>query len=108
MFLHSSTLHGLRKRSCYLKYLSFFYYFLVVHDIEEIADTICVGQYNAIGDGRAVLFVKMKNGYSFDADILKKIETTILQELTVFYIPQVILPVKDIPVSTLQNLNMLL
>lgn len=72
-----------------------------LHDIEEIADSICVGQYNGIGDGRAVLFVKMKNGYSFDSDILKKIETTILQELTVFYIPQVIMPIKDIP----YNLN---
>ncbi|KAG8195200.1 hypothetical protein JTE90_027943 [Oedothorax gibbosus] len=72
-----------------------------IHDIEEIADSICVAQSNGAGDGRAVLFVKMKNGHVFDQEMLTKIEETILRELTIFYIPKVILPVKDIP----YNLN---
>ncbi|KAG8173588.1 hypothetical protein JTE90_019435 [Oedothorax gibbosus] len=72
-----------------------------IHDIEEIADSICVAQSNGAGDGRAVLFVKMKNGHVFDQEMLTKIEETIVRELTIFYIPKVILPVKDIP----YNLN---
>ncbi|XP_054719785.1 acetoacetyl-CoA synthetase-like [Uloborus diversus] len=72
-----------------------------IHDIEEIADSVCVAQSNSSGDGRCVLFVKMRNGHIFDKNILKKIETTIMQELTVFYVPGVIVAVKDVP----YNLN---
>ncbi|KFM80955.1 Acetoacetyl-CoA synthetase, partial [Stegodyphus mimosarum] len=43
-----------------------------IHDIEEIADSVCVAQSNSSGDGRAVLFVKMKNGYQFNSSIVKK------------------------------------
>ncbi|PRD35318.1 UNVERIFIED_CONTAM: Acetoacetyl-CoA synthetase [Trichonephila clavipes] len=72
-----------------------------IHDIEEIADSICVAQSNGSGDGRAVLFVKMKNGHILDREMIMKIEEKILRELTIFYVPKVILPVKDIP----YNLN---
>ncbi|KAF8781718.1 Acetoacetyl-CoA synthetase like protein [Argiope bruennichi] len=72
-----------------------------IHDVEEIADSICVAQSNGSGDGRAVLFVKMKNGHVLDKDMTFKIEEKILKELTIFYIPKVILQVKDIP----YNLN---
>ncbi|CAL1286776.1 unnamed protein product [Larinioides sclopetarius] len=72
-----------------------------IHDVEEIADSICVAQSNGSGDGRAVLFVKMKNGHILDKDMMFKIEEKILKELTIFYIPKVILQVKDIP----YNLN---
>ncbi|GFU18525.1 acetoacetyl-CoA synthetase, partial [Nephila pilipes] len=72
-----------------------------IHDIEEIADSICVAQSNGSGDGRAVLFVKMKNGHVLDREMIMKIEEKILRELTIFYVPKVILPVKDIP----YNLN---
>ncbi|XP_042895655.1 acetoacetyl-CoA synthetase-like isoform X4 [Parasteatoda tepidariorum] len=72
-----------------------------IHDIEEIADYIAVAQSNTSGDGRCILFIKMKNGHKFDQAMLKKIEETILKELTIFYVPAVILPVKDIP----YNLN---
>ncbi|CAL1289690.1 unnamed protein product [Larinioides sclopetarius] len=70
-----------------------------IHDIEEIADSICVAQVNDRGDSRAILFVKVKNGHILEKDIICKIEENILKEFTIFYIPKVILQVKDIPTS---------
>ncbi|CAL1289684.1 unnamed protein product [Larinioides sclopetarius] len=70
---------------------------IMVHDIEEIADSICVAQVNDRGDSRAILFVKVKNGHILEKDIICKIEENILKEFTIFYIPKVILQVKDIP-----------
>ncbi|CAL1286775.1 unnamed protein product [Larinioides sclopetarius] len=75
--------------------------YYALHDIGEIADSICVAQSNDRGDSRAVLFVKMKDGHVLDKNTISKIEEKILKELTVLYIPKVILQVKDIP----YNLN---
>ncbi|CAL1286765.1 unnamed protein product [Larinioides sclopetarius] len=72
-----------------------------IHDIEEIADSICVAQNNDRGDSQAILFVKMKNGHVLDKDMISKIEANILKIFTILYIPKVILQVKDIP----YNLN---
>ncbi|CAL1286762.1 unnamed protein product [Larinioides sclopetarius] len=72
-----------------------------VHDIEEIADSICVAQNNDSGEGRAILFVKLKNGHVLDKDMISKIEANILTKFSNLFIPKVILQVKDIP----YNLN---
>ncbi|GFU54024.1 acetoacetyl-CoA synthetase [Nephila pilipes] len=67
--------------------------------MEELEDFICVGQRCWNGDTRAVLFVKLKKGYTFNQKLREKIEDTIKEEVSVDYIPKLILSVPDIPVS---------
>ncbi|KFM70538.1 Acetoacetyl-CoA synthetase, partial [Stegodyphus mimosarum] len=75
--------------------------YFAIHNIEELQDYICVGQDREDGDTRAVLFVKVKKGYTFTQQLKEKIAHTISKELWVDYVPQVIREVADIP----YNLN---
>ncbi|GFY56162.1 acetoacetyl-CoA synthetase, partial [Trichonephila inaurata madagascariensis] len=68
-----------------------------VHDVEEIQDYICVGQKKWNGDSRAVLFVKMRNVYSFTLKFKDKIANKIKKELWEDCVPELILEVRDIP-----------
>ncbi|GFY42992.1 acetoacetyl-CoA synthetase, partial [Trichonephila inaurata madagascariensis] len=72
-----------------------------VHQMEELQDYLCVGQDGCDGDTRAVLFVKLKKGYSFTPQLREKIASLINRELWEDYVPQVIMEVPDIP----YNLN---
>ncbi|PRD25622.1 UNVERIFIED_CONTAM: Acetoacetyl-CoA synthetase [Trichonephila clavipes] len=69
--------------------------------MEELEDFICVGQRRWDGDMRAVLFVKVKKGYTFNENLRTKIEDAIKSEVSDDYIPKLILGVPDIP----YNLN---
>ncbi|PRD23825.1 UNVERIFIED_CONTAM: acetyl-CoA synthetase [Trichonephila clavipes] len=73
--------------------------YFAIHDVEEIQDYICVGQKKRNGDPRAVLFVKMRDGYSFTPEFKDKIANKIKSELWEDCVPELILEVKDIPVS---------
>ncbi|GFS42280.1 acetoacetyl-CoA synthetase, partial [Trichonephila inaurata madagascariensis] len=55
--------------------------YFAIHDIEEIQDYICVGQKKWNGDSRAVLFVRMRNGYVFTPEFKNKISNKIKSEL---------------------------
>ncbi|KAF8770350.1 Acetoacetyl-CoA synthetase like protein [Argiope bruennichi] len=65
----------------------------------EVRDCICVSQYNKDLDERAVLFLKMNEGFSFNDDIVKRIQEAITKELTSAHIPDIILEIQDIPYS---------
>ncbi|XP_071037919.1 acetoacetyl-CoA synthetase-like [Parasteatoda tepidariorum] len=75
--------------------------YFAIHDMEEIQDYICVGQTRYDGEMRAVLFIKMKQGYKFDSDMKEKITQRITKELWMDCVPDVILEIQDIP----YNLN---
>ncbi|CAL1298496.1 unnamed protein product [Larinioides sclopetarius] len=68
-----------------------------IHNIEEIQDSICVGQQKDAGDCRAILFIKMKDGYSFTPEFKNKVAQTIESELWCDCVPQLILETKGIP-----------
>ncbi|KFM60097.1 Acetoacetyl-CoA synthetase, partial [Stegodyphus mimosarum] len=69
----------------------------VVDTIPEVLDSICVSQYSKNLVERAVLFLKMKEGYSLNKELENKIREAIAKGLTVEHIPEVLLEVPDIP-----------
>ncbi|GFU50106.1 acetoacetyl-CoA synthetase [Trichonephila clavipes] len=71
--------------------------YVAIHGMEEIQDYICVGQKKWNGDSRAVLFVKMRNGYAFNPEFKNKIANKIKKELWEDCVPELILEVQDIP-----------
>ncbi|GFU50096.1 acetoacetyl-CoA synthetase [Trichonephila clavipes] len=71
--------------------------YFAIHDIEEIEDYICAGQKKWNGDSRAVLFVKMRNGYVFNPEFKNKVSNKIKNELGEDSVPELILKVEDIP-----------
>ncbi|XP_035208688.1 acetoacetyl-CoA synthetase-like isoform X2 [Stegodyphus dumicola] len=73
--------------------------YFAIHGMEEIMDYICVNQSRKDGECRAVLFVKLKPGYTFTPELRRKIARTIDKELWEDCVPQIILEVPDIPYS---------
>ncbi|KFM69966.1 Acetoacetyl-CoA synthetase, partial [Stegodyphus mimosarum] len=71
--------------------------YFAIHGMEEIMDYICVNQSREDGECRAVLFVKLKPGYTFTPELRKKIVQIIDKELWEDCVPQVILEIPDIP-----------
>ncbi|GFR19550.1 acetoacetyl-CoA synthetase [Trichonephila clavata] len=69
----------------------------VVDMFYEVRDSLCVSQYNTNFDERAVLFLKMRQGYPFNSELVERIQKVITQELTSNHIPEVILETQDIP-----------
>ncbi|XP_055952706.1 acetoacetyl-CoA synthetase-like [Argiope bruennichi] len=69
----------------------------VVDTFPEVRDSLCVSQYNEKMDERAVLFLKIREGYSFSDELVSKIREAIARELTIRHVPDVILEIKDIP-----------
>ncbi|CAL1272063.1 unnamed protein product [Larinioides sclopetarius] len=75
--------------------------YYAIHNIEEIQDSICVAQQKDAGDSRAILFIKMKDGYTFTPEFRDKVAQKINNELWYDCVPQLILETKEIP----YNLN---
>ncbi|GFT46125.1 acetoacetyl-CoA synthetase [Nephila pilipes] len=48
-------------------------------------------------DERAVLFLKIKEGYSYNQDLVSRVRKTIEKDCSYQHVPEVILEVKDIP-----------
>ncbi|GFT41081.1 acetoacetyl-CoA synthetase [Nephila pilipes] len=69
----------------------------VVEMLPEIQDCLCVPQYGKDTDERAVLFLKVTDGYSFNEDLVSKVKKTIERDCSYQHVPEVVLPVKDIP-----------
>ncbi|XP_021003276.2 acetoacetyl-CoA synthetase [Parasteatoda tepidariorum] len=72
----------------------------VVDHFPEISDCLCVSQFNSSRDERAVLFLKLRDGYMFNQDLVKRIRKRIADDLTPRHVPDVILETKDIPMNT--------
>jgi acetoacetyl-CoA synthetase len=65
-----------------------------------VEDSLCVGQRRpSDNDERVVLFLKMKQGVTFTADLVSRVRAAIRQRLSARHVPSYIFPVPDIPVS---------
>lgn len=73
---------------------------------KEIQDSVCVAQRKADNsEERVVLFLKMAPGADFTQDLVKSLKGTIRKLLSARHVPEVILPITDIPVSSLTPLT---
>jgi len=70
----------------------------VVEGLEEIADSIVVGQ-NWENDVRVILFVRLIPGIELTGELKKKISRAIRENTTPRHVPALILSVSDIPVT---------
>ena len=68
----------------------------VVENMEEIADSVIVGQQHD-GDERVVLFVKLQTPGALDEELIKKIRTNIRKGCSPRHVPAVIKEVSDVP-----------
>lgn len=67
-----------------------------VEKVDQVMESICIGQ-DWDDDVRVVLFVRMKDGFSLNADIEKEIRDTIRANTTPRHVPAKIIEVSDIP-----------
>lgn len=67
-----------------------------VEKVEEVLECFAIGQ-NWEHDERIVLFVKLREGVTFNDDLKQKIKDVILQNTTRRHVPDVIVSVPDIP-----------
>lgn len=68
----------------------------LVSQIDEVLESMVVGQ-RWQGDTRIILFVKLRPSLSLVDDLVEKIKHYILQNMTLHYVPEVILQVSHIP-----------
>ncbi|GFY40601.1 acetoacetyl-CoA synthetase [Trichonephila inaurata madagascariensis] len=68
-----------------------------VEMIPEVLDCLCVPQYGKDMDERAVLFLKIRDGYSFNEDLISRVKKVIEKDCSFKHVPEVVLEVKDIP-----------
>ncbi len=73
--------------------------------LNEVADSLCVGQKISGGDERVILFLKMANGCAFDEVLVRKVKALIRKELSARHVPAVILEISDIPVCIILQLE---
>ncbi|GFU59501.1 acetoacetyl-CoA synthetase [Trichonephila clavipes] len=71
----------------------------IVEMLPEVLDCLCVPQYGKDMDERVVLFLKIRDGYSFNEDLASKARKSIQRFCSFRHVPEVILEVKDIPYS---------
>lgn len=76
--------------------------FFPVESYKEIQDSVCVAQRKADNsEERVLLFLKMAPGAEFTQELVKNLKVAIRSLLSARHVPEVILPIKDIPVSML-------
>jgi len=68
----------------------------VLESLSEVKDSIVVGQ-DWENDVRVILFVRLAEGEELTEDLIKKIKTTIRQNLTPRHVPAKVIAVGDIP-----------
>lgn len=67
---------------------------------QEIADSICVGQRRPSDtDERVMLFLLMKPGVAFTADLVTRVKSAIRTELSARHVPAFVFETPEIPVS---------
>lgn len=72
-----------------------------VEAFEEVSDSLCVPQYNADGEERVILFLKMAPGKPFCPELVAKIKGAIRKALSARHVPALVLGTRDIPVRIL-------
>lgn len=91
----------LKKTPLSLSFNSFSMFF-PVESYKEIQDSVCVAQRKADNsEERVLLFLKMAPGAEFTQELVKNLKVAIRSLLSARHVPEVILPIKDIPVSML-------
>ena len=68
----------------------------VVEAFDEIADSLVIGQ-EWKGDQRMILFLKLAKSVSINDDLTKKLKQSIKSHCSPRHVPEIILPVDDIP-----------
>ena len=68
----------------------------VVEAFDEIADSLVIGQ-EWKGDQRMILFLKLTKSVSINDDLTKKLKQSIKSHCSPRHVPEIILPVDDIP-----------
>nr|XP_053650123.1 acetoacetyl-CoA synthetase-like [Cherax quadricarinatus] len=69
----------------------------IVEQFEEVSDSVCVGQRNAAGEERVVLFLKLHPCMEFTQEFVRRIVLAIRSELSARHVPALILPITEIP-----------
>lgn len=69
----------------------------IVEAFEDVSDSLCVPQYNADGEERVILFLKMAPGNPFSDELVSKIRAAIRKALSARHVPALLLETKDIP-----------
>lgn len=72
-----------------------------IENTEEIDDSLCVGQKNPENptEERVILFLKVKSDYQFNQALVEKIKLKIRTSLSARHVPNIILPIAEIPVN---------
>ena len=68
----------------------------VVEAFDEVADSLVIGQ-EWKGDQRMILFLKLSESVSINDDLTKKLRQSIKSNCSPRHVPEIILPVDDIP-----------
>jgi len=71
-----------------------------VEQLPEVIESVAIGQElggGAHGDVRIVLFVRLREGVTFDSALVDRIKTQIRANTSPLHVPKVIVPVTDIP-----------
>lgn len=74
-----------------------------VEAFEEVSDSLCVPQYNADGEERVVLFLKMAPGKPFSGQLVADVKAAVRKALSARHVPALLLQIADIPVSPKSN-----
>lgn len=69
-----------------------------VEAFEDVSDSLCIPQYNADGEERVILFLKMAPGKPFRPELVARIKGAIRKALSARHVPALLLETKDIPV----------
>ncbi|CAL8294298.1 unnamed protein product [Gadus morhua 'NCC'] len=69
----------------------------IVEAFEEVCDSLCVPQYNADGEERVILFLKMAPGEAFCPALQQRIRGHIRRALSARHVPALLLETRDIP-----------
>jgi acetoacetyl-CoA synthetase len=75
---------------------SVYFLFILASQFPEILDSLAVSQKQN-EDERVILFCKMASGKSLDSDLILKLKTKIRTLLSPRHVPEIILPIGDIP-----------
>ncbi|WP_151703522.1 acetoacetate--CoA ligase [Nitrincola alkalilacustris] len=67
-----------------------------VEKVDEVLESLCIGQ-PWDNDVRVVLFVRLKDGFTLDDALIKKIKETIRASTTPRHVPSKVIQVSDIP-----------
>ena len=74
----------------------------VVEAMNEVADSLCVGQYSPTSlEERVILFIVMATGSTFSREFADIVKHTIRVQLSPRHVPSIVLPCTDIPVSAI-------